>query len=312
MYNSTMSLRIKKIITLLVAVCLISSCSTGKDETEPQMTTETTVATPTPSPMPSPTPIPVFPEFEYEYEISEPEIGEAEEEGSRTRLVTFYRDGNPIYGKITVPEGEGPFKTIIISSGLYAHLGRYSGKAKRYSDYGYAVIEFHFQNGTAPSPYSDPEFLGDFIYEQVLDLYSIIDSTVYFPEIDRSNIYLYGHSMGGLVTSYTGTMRQMEIKGLILVDPSFYAADIMHFEHKQTIRTDIYTLVSQCYIPVVIITGTEAFGEDPHFFDEARASLPDCEYIVIYGADHRMDGFASDKVVDRSVGVMKTWDARDN
>ena len=31
------------------------------------------------------------------------------------------------------------------------------------------------------------------------------------------------HSMGGLVASYVGTMRQTEIKGLILNDPSYYA-----------------------------------------------------------------------------------------
>ncbi|MBO4522121.1 MAG: alpha/beta hydrolase, partial [Methanomicrobium sp.] len=245
----------------------------------------------------SPTPVPDLPPFEYEYTVAAPTVSKAEP-GSRTRNVVFYRDGNPIDGKITVPEGKGPFKTIIISNGLYASLGRYSGKALRYSENNYAVIEFQFQNGANPPPdYSDPEYLGDFIYEQVLDLYAVIDSMTYFPEVDLGNIYLYGHSMGGLVCSYAGTYRQHEIKGLLLVDPSFYAAERMNFEHEETITTDIYPLISQCYIPAVIITGTAgSFGEDPHFFDEARAALPDCEYVVIEGANHRMDGDASNQV----------------
>ena len=296
--------RLVRVITVLLLLCLVASCSNRSVDSD-ALVKETLGSDE--SRGPTPTPVPVFPEFEYE--VSEPEVGEAD---GRTRPVTFYRDGNPIEGKITVPEGDGPFKTIIISSGLYAHLGRYSGKALRYSDYGYAVIEFHFQNGDPPPGYADPEYLGDFICEQVLDLYAIIDSTEYFPELDRSNIYLYGHSMGGLVSAYAGTLRQTEIRGLLLVDPSFYAADIMNFENEQTITTDIYPLISRCYIPVVIITGTEgSFGEDPHFFDDAREALPDCEYVVIEGADHHMDGEAGDKVVDSSVEVMAAWDARE-
>ncbi len=302
--------RLKAVITAIVAVSLLASCSRS---VETEVTKEMTVATTTTTAVTkrSPTPVPDLPPFEYEYTVAAPTVSKLEP-GSRTREVVFYRDGNPIDGKITVPEGKGPFKTIIISNGLYASLGRYSGKALRYSDNDYAVIEFQFQNAVNPPPdYSDPEYLGDFIYEQVLDLYAVIDSMTYFPEVDLSNIYLYGHSMGGLVCSYAGTYRQNEIKGLLLVDPSFYAAERMNFEHKETITTDIYPLISQCYIPAVIITGTEgSFGEDPHFFDEARASLPIVEYVVIEGANHRMDGAASDLVVDLSVGVMKEWDVK--
>ncbi|MBR4430080.1 MAG: alpha/beta hydrolase [Clostridiales bacterium] len=306
-----MRARIRFIITCLMAACLLASC--GRPAVTETTAEETTAAATTTSAVikRSPTPVPDLPPFEYEYTVAAPTVSKAEP-GSRTRNVVFYRDGNPIDGKITVPEGKGPFKTIIISNGLYASLGRYSGKALRYSENNYAVIEFQFQNGANPPPdYSDPEYLGDFIYEQVLDLYAVIDSMTYFPEVDIGNIYLYGHSMGGLVCSYAGTYRQHEIKGLLLVDPSFYAAERMNFEHEETITTDIYPLISQCYIPSVIITGTAgSFGEDPHFFDEARAALPDVEYVVIEGANHRMDGDASNQVVDLSVEMMKMWDER--
>lgn len=308
-----MSRRIKKVIALVMSTILLASCSDWPSGLEPAMTapeetpdtTEVTTeeATPTPKPTPTTKPVPKFPEFDPDYTSSAPVLG------YKMRSLTFYRDGNPIQARITYPEGEGPFKTIIISNGLYAGFGRYAAFAQRFTISGYAVVEYQYQNGTAPSPYHDPDWLGDFIYEQVLDLYAVLDGTKLIPEVDPGNIYLFGHSMGGLVTSYVGTMRQTEIKGLLLLDPSYYAAKIMKFEGEKTIRTDIYPLISRCYVPVVIISGTKAFACDPaKQFDQARASLPYSEYYVIEGATHTFKGEYGDQAVDIAVECMQRWD----
>ncbi len=298
----------ESLISLAVAAALMASCSakpepakdaTAKNVIETTVTVETTVEEDTG---------PEFPPITYD--ISDPELEKAE---GLTKEVYFSRDGQLICGKITYPNsrefGQGPYKTIIFSHGLYAPLGRYSDKARYYSEYGYAVIEFEFQNSDVPDPYEDPEYIGDYIYEEVKDLFAVIDSAKYLPDVDASNIYLYGHSMGGLVASYAGAMRQEDIKGLILVDPSFYATDLMEFEKEQTITTDIYSLLKELTIPVLIITGTEgSFGEDPHFFDDARKAIPHCQYIVIEGADHIFGGEASEHLVDVSVEAMKKWE----
>ena len=247
--------------------------------------------------------LPGYPSIDYT--ISEPMMEKA---GGITQQITFYRDGNPIYGQITHPKGTGPFKTIIISHGLYASPGRYSNKARSYSEDGFAVIEFQYQNGNPPPSYDDPEYLGDYIFEEILDLYAVMDSCKYISYVDTSNLYLYGHSMGGLVASYVGTLRQNELKGLILVDPSFYATDLMEFEHEEKITTDIYPLVSKCTIHVLIVTGTTgSFGEDPHFFDDARAAFPNLDYYVIEGASHSMEGEAGEHLVDISVEAIEGW-----
>ncbi len=251
---------------------------------------------------------PAFPSITYT--VTRPKI---EKTNETTTDIVFYRSGQPIYGRITHPKGKGPFKTIIISHGLYAAFGRYAPQAERYSENGYAVIEFEYQNGNPPDSYDDPEYIGDYILDEILDLYAVIDSMQYISYVDTSNIYLYGHSMGGLVAAYVGTYRQKEIKGLILVDPSFYATDLMEFEHKKMITTDIYPFLSHCSIPVMIITGTTgSFGEDPHFFDDARRSLPICDYIVIEGASHTFSGEAGLHLVDVSVEKMQEWEEKYN
>ena len=298
-----LNIKSKRITALILAAVLLASCS-SKPEVIEETTTETAALTEISV---ETTEIEVpgseFPPITYIY--SEPDIEKTE---SLTKAMTFYRDGEPIYGKITLPKGKGPFKTIIISNGLYAPLGRYSNKALSYSEKGYAVVEFQYQNGTPPESYDDPEFLGDFIYEQVKDLFVIMDSMQYLPYVDTSNLYLYGHSMGGLVTSYAGAMRQDKVKGLILVDPSFYATDLMSFEKDPTITTEIYPLLKECKIPAMIITGTAgSFGEDPHAFDDAMKAFPRCELIRIEGATHSMEGEASEQVVELSVEAMKKW-----
>lgn len=305
-----MKSRLKSAVSILLVTCLLAACNAEPQETE---VTTAPVQTTTAVTEPEPTPVPEEPESvfpKYKYLVSAPIIGESTD---ITKPVTFYIDGTPIKGKITFPKGEGPFKTIIISSGLYGTLGRYTKKAKRYSKAGYCVIEFKFRNGTAPKPYKDPKYLGDFIYEQVKDLNAIIDATKYIPQVDQSNIYLYGHSMGGLDTAYAGLMRENDIKGLILVDPSFYALKRMKFEKEKTLTTDIFPIMAKSKMNVLIITGTKgSFGEDPHNFDDAMVTYPNSYMVILDGADHHFDGTSGDKVVDRSVEILQYWDAHEN
>lgn len=291
-----------KILMLIVAAAFIlASCSSKPVNSKPGRIIVENERQPI-----KPRLIKIEDEYPYfDYSISMPVVEKTE---GRSRDVVFYRDGGAIYGRITVPKGHGPFKTIIIVNGLYAPLGRYSDKAEHYAEHGFAVIEFICQNGNPPDSGDDPEWLGNFIVDQILDLYAVIDSCSYFSEIDTSNIYVYGHSMGGMVASYAGTFRQDDIKGLILVDPSFYAADIMWFENEKLITTDIYPLFKTCKIPVVIFTGTEgSFGEDPEYFKPALAAFPDVQFIVIEGATHGMNGVEGEHLVDLSVEVIASW-----
>ena len=301
------SSKLRRGMSLIIAAALMTSCSVGVhnesvpgEDDFPEITITEPVIT---EPSITEESIPFFPAIKYT--TAEPEKGTLE--GNR-QTINFCRDGQKINGRITIPEGEGPFETIIICGGLYSRMGRYSSKAKSYCNKGFAVIEFDFLNGAPPPDYADPEYIGDFIFEQILDVYAVVDSLKFIQEVDTNSVYLYGHSMGGLVASYVGTLRQDDISGLILVDPSFYASRLMEFEHEETITTDIDHLITFCEIPVVIITGTTgSFGEDPDFFEEELEAFPDCRYVIIDGANHHMDGESGELVVESSVRAIRSW-----
>ena len=287
-------MKTKCVISVILAAVMLASCSTGPDKTS-----ETASETVTDLTVPSIVP--------FEYETAEPVI---ESINDSTDRITFYRDGNEIIGNITRPEGSGPYKTIIILGGLYASLGSYSGKAKKYNENGYAVIEVRPTNNKAPTPYKEPAYLGDFVFEQMADLCAVIDSLKYFQDIDTSNIYLFGHSMGGLGTVYAGIYKQDEIKGMILVEPSFQYPSTMKYENDTRLNPDLYGLLSDLSVPVVIFKGTgerEDIPDFDHFYDKAIESLPDGRLVVIDGANHFMGGEPGKQMIAKSVEIIKSW-----
>lgn len=302
-------MKAKCLISVILAVGLLVSCSNAPAEntkvteeittTTTETTEETTVATETKASETSAT-----------TSGPEPSDPEVKVESETLMRITFYRDGNPIKSKIYLPEGEGPFKTVILIGGMYVDLGYYSGKAKIFNDNGYAVIEMSPTNNKLTGVYQLPEYLGDFVYEQAQDLLSVMDDLKSFPEFDLSNIYLFGHSIGGLAVLYGGMTRQDAIKGLILVEPSFQYPETMAFENEQKLRTDLYPFLSECKVPVLIVKGTgdrPDLTDFPHFYDKAVETIPSCELITIEGADHPMHGEPGNQMALSVCEHIKGW-----
>lgn len=102
------------------------------------------------------------------------------------------------------------------------------------------MIEIRPSNNKIPTPYKEPEFLGDFVYDQMTDLLEVMDAFCYFPEIDQSGICLFGHSMGGLATVYAAVMRQNYLRGMILVELSFQYPESMKYEYEKKMPAEFY------------------------------------------------------------------------
>lgn len=170
--------------------------------------TATSTPIPTPTITPSPTPHPLA---EYTIEAMRRRIypgGKIEIRAVVTRteaytryLIAYPSDGLTITGVMQVPHGRGPFPVIILNHG-YIPPSRYvpGSDTWRPADYlarrGYITLAPDFR-GWAGSD-SGPDF---FRMGLVIDALNLISSIPSIPQADPKRVGMWGHSMGGGVTT---------------------------------------------------------------------------------------------------------------
>lgn len=223
------------------------------------------------------------------YETADPVITDV---SATEKAVTFYRDGMEIEGRLYLPEGDGCFPVVVLSCGLMQPYTDYVDDARAFAANGYAAVVFSFIGYSDPDG-ENPSDYGEVFLSETADLYSVLDSLNKLPDVDSSNVYLWGHSFGGLVTAFAGCERASEIKGLILVEPSIPIGEMLTVTNEdgtsETLR--IYDLLKDCKLNTVIYMGThDGYGEDPASFDKALEILENGQLVIIGGADHFFEG----------------------
>jgi len=277
------------------------------------------------------------------YEVTDPfgyEAGEPEVSGDRDTFknVTFFRDGKKICGEYYIPEGEGPFPVVVISSGQTAPLALYQDEAKAFSENGIACLIFDFIGAVGISR-SDGELTDSSVLTEVQDLNVILDSLSYLPEADTEKVFLWGHSLGGLVSTYTGAERPDDICGMILLEPSFVYPDFTraaepYLSQVPDVITDpkkYNTIVGRQFVidmvSVDVLKEAERFGKDvllilgttdgkvssspslsvtyPEAFEIAGKTFPSCRTEFVEGADHLFQGEHGKTVIGKTIEFVK-------
>ncbi len=135
------------------------------------------------------------------------------------------KNGNKeIFGEAYIPVSEKKLPIVIFSHG---YNGRYFD-FRRITEYlakrGIASYGFDFCGGSAYSK-SSLKTTEMTIYTEISDLESIINDVSSWSEIDSENIFIFGGSQGGLVSSLTAERNIEKIKGMLLLFPAFCIAD---------------------------------------------------------------------------------------
>ena len=238
-------------------------------------------------------------EAPFDYVSAEPVVNKISD---TEKEISFYRDGKQISGRLKLPEGEGPFRTIVLCGTTYLQGLTYDKVTRYFTESGYAVVMF--EPNLTVDDYSAPAPNSGLTYHYILDLYAVMDELRYLPDVDREYIYLWGHQSGGAAAAYAGTERQTEIKGVILVEPEFEEYTFSE-EPKLTVKTS--DNLQLCKVPVTVIWGKMLFGS--RLAEKTVNNLQYGKLVMLEGNSYgrTFDDEYAGQAAEETVKAIRNW-----
>ena len=247
---------------------------------------------------------PVKREAPFDYETRMPSVKHV---SSSEKNIVFFRDEYVINAKLTLPEGDGPYKTIVMRGEFGSSYSDYNEITNALNQNGYATLQVkntHEGEIARRSGGSGVKTVADVYFEQVLDHFAVIDEMRYIPEIDMDNIYLWGHDLGGIISLYTGIERQDEIKGMIIVQPYLNNAQSLEFSKDPELFVRLYDLLPECNVPTVILEPEKGLLAASR---KATSSMPDGKLILFNGELSKYAHHTENNVGDMTLEALKNW-----
>lgn len=330
----------KKVLALLIAASMFTavSCSsstpvddreappeTERTEEETTTTTEETTTEETTTTTSEETTVETSAQFEeileldFSYETSDPVIT-SEEDGLIN--IDFYRDDLCLSSRIYLPEGDGPYPTVIVATGLRVSCDEYEELAVNFAQEGIACVLFDFAGGPEGESHSDGEQLDMCLTSEVKDLNAVLDGVLTLDVVDTDNIFLFGHSFGGEVSTVVAAQRENDINALLLMEPAYLMSDMVamfipegteipesvsypyylgHDFIAEMLIFDVYEYIPEFGGDVILFSGTTADSLGlayPQYYDEAEELFPSVTVVEVEGADHAFSGEAGYTMFD--------------
>lgn len=242
--------------------------------------------------------------------------------------ISIKRDGLILRGEVIKPEKERCPVAILFHGFMgcrgYSEDHHFYKLAQKLKAAGIASVRFDF-NGHGKS---DGDFTDMNIYNEINDAIKILDYAKALPY--ATEIYIVGHSQGGVVGGMLAGYYADIIKKLILLAPAAtlkddakkgtcfgIAYDTNHIPQTLAIENGtqivgghyfrivktlpIYEVTANFKGPVLIIHGTEDEAVNPIAAKQYKEYIPDAELILVPGENHSLNAYAQNDIHDKIV-----------
>lgn len=138
--------------------------------------------------------------------------------------LTIEYASNKIYGRIYTPQKEGKYPAVILSHGYNGVGTDFVKECTYFAQNGYVAYAFDFCGGSVNSR-SSGKSTDMTIFTEKENLLAVHDYISKLENVDSDNVFLFGGSQGGLVTSLATEEIQDKVRAMILYFPALNIPD---------------------------------------------------------------------------------------
>ena len=142
----------------------------------------------------------------------------------RIESIAVSHHGRTVHGIFRVPEGDGPFPAVLLSHGYNGCMTDFDTTAECLAEGGIASLSCTFCGGSTRDTSGFPTTQMTLFTERE-DAMALLDWLKAHPQVDDRQVFLFGGSMGGLVSVLAAAERPGDVAGLALMFPALGIAD---------------------------------------------------------------------------------------
>ena len=142
----------------------------------------------------------------------------------------FENKGNHLYGQLSLPldyDGKEKLPSVLLCHGFNSKVNEWDLFVPYFCQNGYAVFAFDFRGATEQRRYSDGLFKEMTLDTEKSDIKAALSYMESLPQVDKENLFLIGHSQGGLLVSLASADEEVKskINALVTLSPAYSLVD---------------------------------------------------------------------------------------
>ena len=235
----------------------------------------------------------------------------------RIEPIAIFHHGRTVHGVFRAPEGDGPFPAVLMSHGYNGCMTDFDATAECLAEAGIASVAYTFCGGSTRDTSGFPSTRMTLLTERE-DAIALLDWLKAHPQVDARHIFLFGGSMGGLVSVLAAAERPKDAAGLALLFPALCVPDnwrerfpkvadipeTMDFWNLTLGRVfftsmrdlDVFSLLPELAMPTVIFQGDQDAVVLLADSERAAKTFPNVRLHVFPGEGHGFSPASSGQV----------------